>query len=116
MRMFLFKFVMLGAAPFLFVSMTAVLARAQFPMAEGRSTVTDRELEERIASMRYLISLAEKGPRRRKVDPKLALEQLQEDFTRLQIVNKDLVLTTSRSDKPDFKFVAKTASEINKRA
>jgi hypothetical protein len=94
---------------------------AQFPMPEGRAaersrSENDRDLEARVASMRYLISLAEKRGARRKVDPKLALEQLQEDFTRIQIVNKDLVLRTDKTDKPDPRFVEKSATEINKRA
>src|SRR4030095_5711227 len=52
----------------------------------------------------------------RRRDPKLALEQLQEDFTRVQIVNKVLVLTTAERKEVDFKFAAKSAEEINKRA
>src|SRR5215212_8510307 len=94
-------------------------APAQFPMPEGRNSnqsESDRDLEERIANMRYLAKLAERRGVKRKLDPKLAIEQLQEDFTRLQIVNKDLVLTSDKSKELDLKFVAKSVVEINKRA
>ena len=105
------------------ISLAAILTAlgmvaAQFPMSEGKNAVTsDRELEEHVATMRYLVSQANKRKPGRHRDPKLALEQLQEDFTRLQIVNKELVLTTSeRKEEVDFKFVSRSAEEINKRA
>lgn len=106
----------------LLVALMAVHSiNAQLPMAVGPTGDRDRndserDLEQRIASMRYLITLAEKRTPARKKDPKLALEELQEDFTRIQIVNKDLVLTSSRSKELDLKFVAKSAMEIHKRA
>lgn len=108
------------AVAFLFVP-TALSTSAQLPMAEGPTKErsqgeSERDLEERIANMRYLAALAEKRGSGRKKDPKLALEELQEDFTRLQIVNKDLVLTTAKSVELDLKFVAKSSSEINRRA
>jgi len=94
--------------------------RAQLPMAQGRTadrehSESDRDLEERIANMRYLATLAGKNSPRKK-DPELALKELQEDFTQLQILNKDLVLKTARTQAPDLKFVSKSASEINRRA
>ena len=104
------------------ISLAAILAAlgtvaAQFPMSEGKNAVnSDRELEEHVANMRYLVSQANKRKPGRHRDPKLALEQLQEDFTRLQIVNKELVLTTSERKEVDFKFVSRSAEEINKRA
>jgi len=94
---------------------------AQLPMAVGPTgdrdrSDSERDLEQRIASMRYLITLAEKRTPSRKKDPKLALEELQEDFTRIQIVNKDLVLTSARNHELSLKFVAKSAMEIHRRA
>ena len=105
----------------LIVFLSGPVIYAQFPMAEGPAGERSRpeseaDLEARIARMRYLISLAEKRTTRRKTDPKLALEQLQDDFTNLQILNKDLVLTTSKSDELDLKFVERSAREINRRA
>ena len=88
----------------------------QGPTAERARDENERDLEERIAYQRLLAAWAENRRERKKADPKLAVAQLQEDFTRLQIVNKDLVLTTSKSAAPDLKFVAKSAAEMNKRA
>ncbi len=91
---------------------------AQYPMSEGRAAASsERELEEHVARMRYLIAQANKRrPDRKSRDPKLALKELQEDFIGIQVVNKDLVLTTSRTENIDFKFVWKSAEEIHKRA
>lgn len=119
--MVVFRFQFLAAAAFLIAPVGALSTAAQFPMAEGPTrersqSESERDLEERIANMRYLATLAEKRGAGPKKDPKLAVEELQEDFTRLQIVNKDLVLTTARSSDVDLKFVAKSASEIHKRA
>jgi hypothetical protein len=112
---------LLSAIALLFVSVAVHSIAAQFPMPVGPTgdrdrAESERDLEQRIASMRYLITLAEKRTPARKKDPKLALEELQEDFTRIQIVNKDLVLTSSRKEELSVKFVAKSATEIHKRA
>ena len=121
MKLSLVEFLLGGAALGVLLTIVTSPLSAQFPMPEGPTAErnrsdSDRDLEARIANMRYLISLAEKRGARRKVDPKLALEQLQEDFTRIQIVNRDLVLTTAKADKPNLKFVERSASEINRRA
>jgi hypothetical protein len=118
MRITLFNIALPSIA--LLFAIAALPIRAQLPMAEGPTAErgqreSDRDLEERIANMRYLAALAEKRGSRRK-DPKLALEELQEDFTRLQIVNKELVLTTAKSKDIDLKFVVKRAAKINKHA
>lgn len=93
---------------------------AQLPLAQGRTaereqSESDRDLEERIANMRYLATLAGASGSRKK-DPELALKELQEDFTRLQILNKDLVLKTAKTQMPDLKFVSRSVSEMSKRA
>jgi hypothetical protein len=116
MKQFIFKPVFIAV-----VALAPLSAMAQFPMAEGPTreraqSESERDLEERIAAMRYLATLAEKRGTPRKRDPQLALEELQEDFTRLQIVNRELVLTASKSADLDLKFVERSASEINKRA
>src|SRR5688500_13274912 len=119
MKMFGLKIMLAGVAAAALFAIAVAPLRAQLPMAEGPSAArseSEYDLEARIASMRYLISLAEKRGARRKIDPELALEQLQEDFTRIQILNKDLVLKTAKTNNPDLKFVGKSASEINKRA
>ena len=45
-----------------------------------------------------------------------ALRELQDDFTQIQILNRDLVVTTDKSKELDAKFIAKSAGEIHKRA
>jgi hypothetical protein len=104
-----------------FVAASAVAAPAQFappvgPTAERNRAESERDLEERIAYQRLLAAWAANRRERKKADPKLAFEQLQIDFTRLQIVNKELVLTTAKTPDLDLKFVARSASEMNKRA
>ena len=49
-------------------------------------------------------------------EPRLALAQIREDFLRLQVVNNDLAQAVSGGGPLDFKLVAKSASEIKKRA
>ncbi|HEV2860621.1 MAG TPA: hypothetical protein VGX48_06425 [Pyrinomonadaceae bacterium] len=64
-----------------------------------------------------LLALAERyhrsGERR---EPRLAFAQIREDFLRLQVVNNDLARAASGGAQLDFKLVAKSASEIKKRA
>jgi hypothetical protein len=49
-------------------------------------------------------------------EPRLAFAQIREDFLRLQVVNNDLARAVSGRGQLDFKLVAKSASEIKKRA
>ena len=49
-------------------------------------------------------------------EPRLAFAQIREDFLRLQLVNNDLMRSVSGEGQLDFKLVAKSASEIMKRA
>ena len=49
-------------------------------------------------------------------DPRLAFAQIREDFVRLQVVNNDLARAVSGGGQLDLKLVAKSASEIKKRA
>lgn len=48
--------------------------------------------------------------------PQQALAELQEDFTRLQILNIEFVKSITAPNGLDYKFIAKSTSEINKRA
>src|SRR5829696_2315881 len=101
MKIFVVKCLVTNVAVIAFLMLLNLSTAGQLPMAEGPSkeraqSDSDRDLEERIANMRYLATLAEKRGVARKKDPQLALEELQEDFTRLQSLNKDLVLTTSK--------------------
>jgi len=121
MEIFVTKPVMTTVAVIAFQLLPTLSTAAQFPMAEGPTkersqNESDRDLEERIANMRYLATLAEKPRATRKKDPELALEELQEDFIKLQLLNKELVLTTAKSKEVDLKFITKFAGEINRRA
>jgi hypothetical protein len=49
-------------------------------------------------------------------DPHLAFAQIREDFLRLQVVNNGLARAASGGGQLDLKLVAKSASEIKKRA
>ena len=83
--------------------------------SQSQREAEDRDIAQRSWNLRMLsIMAAEKRPR--KFDPQLALSQLQEDFTRIQQINKPLGLMALRSSALDLKFVAKSATEINKRA
>src|SRR5215218_5036315 len=98
----------------------AVPARAQAtyngPAGERARDENERDLEDRIAYQRLRAALAANRSERPRVDPQLALEQLQEDFTRLQLLNKELVLTSSRGNALDLKFVERSTAEIRRRA
>ncbi|HEY0379334.1 MAG TPA: hypothetical protein VGC87_20630 [Pyrinomonadaceae bacterium] len=71
------------------------------------------EQYERTLGLR-LAGQVQKQPRR--VEPRLALAQIREDFVRIQVVNNDLADAVSRRGALDLEFVAKSASEIKKRA
>jgi hypothetical protein len=49
-------------------------------------------------------------------EPRLAFAEIREDFLRLQVVNNELARAVSGEGQLDFKLVAKSASEIKKRA
>jgi hypothetical protein len=71
------------------------------------------ESEEREMTLELVERYHRSGERR---EPRLAFAQIREDFLRLQVVNNDLARTVSGSGQLDFKLVAKSASEIKKRA
>jgi len=49
-------------------------------------------------------------------DPRLAFAQIREDFIRIQVVNNDLAKAVAGGGQLDLKLVAKSASEIKRRA
>jgi hypothetical protein len=60
----------------------------------------------------------EEGLRRRaeRAEPRLALTQIKEDYVQLQVVNGELARAASQGGVLDLKLVARSASEIRKRA
>lgn len=94
--------------------------------AQGRQrTNAEREARERMArdadeseQREMELALIERyhrsGEQRR--EPRLAFAQIREDFLRLQVVNNDLARARAGGGQLDFRLVAKSASEIKKRA
>ena len=75
----------------------------------------ERDLEQRIFNLRLLSEQARK-PSPKRPTPQQALEQMQKDFVRLQVLNKSL-LRAALSDTPlDPGFVSKSVAEIRERA
>jgi hypothetical protein len=108
----------LSAAAVLLFAACALGAQAQ------QSRNTERATRERMArdaaeseEREMMLALTERyhrsGERR---EPRLAFAQIREDFLRLQVVNNDLMREVSGGGQFDFKLVAKSASEIKKRA
>jgi hypothetical protein len=73
----------------------------------------ERDLEQRIFNLGMLGKRS--GGTRRRV-PDLTPKQLQEDFTRIQVLNNSLVEAMSRDGETDARFVDKSISEIRMRA
>lgn len=109
------------------LSAAAVLLFAAFALGaqSQQRTNAERESRERMArdaaeseEREMELALIERyhrsGEQRR--EPRLAFTQIREDFLRLQVVNNDLARAVSGGGQLDFKLVAKSASEIKKRA
>ena len=108
---FTFRAAAVGAA-------LALLASAAVT-AEGRQTGVERIIRERQRVMnnrRVEEGLRRSAGARREEEEKLALAQIKEDYVRIQIVNNELAEAVSGPGKPDLKLVAKSTSEIGKRA
>ncbi len=111
----------LSAAAALLLSVCALGVQGQ----QSSRSSPEREARERMAAdaaesdeREMMLALAERyhraGEQRR--EPRLALTQIREDFIRLQVVNNDLARAVSSGGQLDLKLVAKSASEIKKRA
>jgi hypothetical protein len=76
------------------------------------------EMERNLREREFMLRMLENEARRpqRRPEPQLAYAQLKDDFMRLQVVNNDLAQAVSSGSALDFKFVARSASEIKKRA
>ena len=91
-----------------------VVALAQTEREREREA-NDREIELRSWNLKLISLRANKEPKS-KLRPQQALAQVQEDFTRIQVVNKALVFSISDKKPVDYKFISKSASEIHKRS
>ncbi len=87
---------------------------------QGRQTGIERILRERQRVMTG--RRVEEGLRRpagrakREEEERLALSQIKEDYERIQVVSNELAEAVSMSGELDLKLVAKSTSEIGKRA
>jgi TonB family protein len=98
-----------------FVAVLAVPgAFAQQPDRDREREADEADLQRRSFNLRMLYIMANQR-RPFKLDPQLALAQMQEDFTHIQLLNKKLGLSALKTDNLDLKFVTKAADEINKR-
>lgn len=73
----------------------------------------DRNLLERETQLRML---EKQRQRTVKTDPKLAFEQIREDFRRIQIVNQEVIRSVSTGNGLDYKYISEASAEIKKRA
>jgi hypothetical protein len=111
------KPVLNAAAALLFAACASGVQGQQMSPAERasreRMASDAAESEEREMTLALAERYHHSGERR---DPHLAFAQIREDFLRLQVVNNELARAVSGGGQLDFKLVAKSASEIKKRA
>src|SRR6266550_4303607 len=88
---------------------------AQTAQAERDRAENERELEIRVWNLRMLSEQSLKSRKKRR-NVQQALAEMQEDFTRLQIVNKSLGRAAIGNSALDLRFVSKSAGEIKKYA
>lgn len=101
-----------GLVGLLFVVATVVPAQTE---RERERESNERDIELRSWNLK-IISLEANKQAKSKIRPEQALAQVQKDFTRLQLINKDMVFSISQNRDLDFKFVANCASEIRERS
>jgi hypothetical protein len=83
--------------------------------SQSERELEDRDIQQRSWNLRMLSIMADQK-RPQKFNPERALAQVQEDFTRIQLINKPLGLMALGKSTLDLKFVTKSATEIHKRA
>jgi hypothetical protein len=109
------KFMMWIAISIVLTVALAPAALAQTSQAERDRAENERDLEIRVWNLRMLSEQSLKSRKKRR-DVQQELAQMQEDFTRLQVVNKRLGRAAIGSSPLDLKFVSKSAGEIKKYA
>jgi hypothetical protein len=109
--------------PALRLSTALALAAGVTPLCLGqqrtpRPDSTQRELQrilERELLFRETQELAARGPAPQPT-PRQPIEQINEDFERIQVLNNSLARAVAAGEELDFRLVARAASEIRKRA
>ncbi len=92
------------------ISASSVSAQGSRPgaISERDRNILDREMQ---------ITLLEKGPKAiHKREPRLLLQEINEDFARLQVVNNEMKLKGAADVVLDFRYVSEAAAEIKKRS
>lgn len=111
------KHVLSAAAALLFAACALRVQGQQMSAAERasreRMSADAAASEEREMTLALTERYHRSGEKR---DPRLAFTQIREDFLRLQVVNNDLARAARGGGQLDLKLVAKSASEIKKRA
>lgn len=91
----------------LFLSLVAV------PTVLGQAERGADDITVRSMNLRLVLERAHRPRTKERIQQ--AVEELQEDFTRLQVLNLEFVKSIN-TPKLDYKFITKSAGEINKRA
>jgi hypothetical protein len=115
---YLSKPVLGAAAALLFTACALVRVQGQQMSAAERASRDQMASDAAASEEREMtLMLAERYHRSgEQRDPHLAFAQIREDFLRLQVVNNDLARAASGGGQLDLRLVAKSASEIKKRA
>lgn len=110
--------------PVLSAAAAVLLAACAHGVQGQQISAAERAARERMAAeaaaseeRELMYALAERYHRSgEQREPSLALAQIREDFVRLQVVNNELARARAGGGQLDLKLVAKSASEIKKRA
>jgi TonB family protein len=89
---------------------------AQTTWRESDRESEELELTQHSLNLRMLSIIAAQKRRPQKFNSERAISQVQEDFTRIQQINKPLGLMALGKSILDLKFVTRATTEINKRA
>lgn len=107
----------------LLIAPTTLLAQELPGTARGRGAsrresilTREAEIQSREARLRALNDGKVKAPQLSAGDRKLVVSQIIEDFERLQVVNREMMLASVTLDAPACKQISKLAEEMNKRA
>ena len=110
------RFVLQITAMFVFALAVFPTVAAQPVNKDKERAENERDLDLRSWNLRILSLQYNKNKHKSRPNPQQALEQLQKDFSQLQILNKSLLTAALGNTQLDPKFVSKSVSEIKKRA
>ena len=98
----------------------ALTVRGQSPTTTpgggGRNDRFQRELQQQFEMRMIEQALMESRSKPGKLYPPLVLDQIREDFLRIQVIDRKLMQATAVGDRLDLELVSKSAGEIRKRS